>query len=1295
MHVGKLYKNGLLAIVACCLCAIAAAQTPGFIQSDKVKVAGVTTEGGVISLPDSQKISSRSYMDGLGRTIQTVSIQASPLKKDMVQAVFYDNLGQVNKSYLPYTATSNDGSFQTSPLTAQPYFYANSPKVANDDSLYTRQVFENSPLQRLLRAGSVGNGFEPGAGQHYKTLTYRTNTAADNVIIWSTAGVNTGYYAAGNLQVVDATVEDGARILSFTNNSGQTVLKKELKDSGAGTYLSTYYVYNEAGALRNVLPPKAVALMQTSGNWSLTQTAIANLIFGYQYDKRGRAVQKTLPGGIVVYTVYDPLERPVLVQDNKLRAANQWNYIKYDARDNPISQGIYTDATHVGLSAMQSYVSGLNYSTTWFESRNSTSGTGYYTNTVFPTSGIDALAYSYLDNYDLDGNGSADYSYQVQGLSGEASPTSMLRGIPTMLRSRTVGQGLSNIWLIRVMFYDKNGRSIQVQSNNQLTSAVSDIATNVPEFTGVTRIAKVNKVVASASTTVLTTFSYDHMYRAMAVDQSYNAGSVMRVAAYEYNELGQLVKKNLKQVNTGTIPYHVTLGTAQSVASGQTSHVRAQNSITMSPDFVAATGSVFTAKIATNYLQAVDYRYNIRGQLVNINNSRLIDDNGVTNNDANDLFGVDILYNTVDANVGNTAQWSGRISAVKWMSRNADGMKTNERSYKYSYDVLNRLNSGTYAERGSAGGGSFNINSNGFNESGITYDDNGNILSLQRNSSSVGTTSNIQVDDLVYTYDTDNPNRLKKVVDGVGANYVSYGFRNLTGSSSDYSYDSSGNLTADPYKGLTISYNELSRANQITITTATNRYIRYTYDSGGQLIRKQAYDNAVLQKTTDYIDGFVYENSTLAYFAIPEGRVINVSGTLTPEFVITDQQGNARISFRDDGSGKAVVVQENSYYAFGLTFATSPVGTPAAPNKNLYNGGSEWQNDFSNLPDYYNTFFRNYDQALGRFVSLDPMAEAVESLTGYNYSGNNPVMFNDPLGDVYAEQAGSSGIPPHVDANGIPAGDPGYGGGSGGDGSRGDAFIRRTAEKFFRNAALRRDAALGDPNALARYVAKYGEPSILDFTSYVDWYKDENGKPYTVDGISGVGEWYILKPLKAPDEQETGIGQPGAFESVIPLWGSGRSFIDNMQNGRYGRAAFDAAMFASDVFLVKAAVTAVGKAVIVGISKSSARKAAAITFKSFTRGNFRHNLAQLTGHIPANSQAHHVFPKKFEAIFSNMNINVNNPAFGVWWDSAVHSRKSWAYNAEWEAFLRSSPSRAEVFNFGRQIMAKYGLPIGF
>jgi RHS repeat-associated protein len=190
----------------------------------------------------------------------------------------------------------------------------------------------------------------------------------------------------------------------------------------------------------------------------------------------------------------------------------------------------------------------------------------------------------------------------------------------------------------------------------------------------------------------------------------------------------------------------------------------------------------------------------------------------------------------------------------------------------------------------------------------------------------------------------------------------------------------------------------LNKTQKVTITTATARYTTYTYDAGGTLLRKQQFDNSALKKTTDYIDGFVYEDTNLAYFGTPEGRMRNAGGTLKSEYTITDQQGNARISFEDNG-GTAKVIQENSYYAFGLVMPGSVVATPTVPNKKLYNGGSEWQNDFSNLPDYYQTSFRNYDAALGRWTGVDPDPESAESLTTYQYAGNNPVMFNDPMGD--------------------------------------------------------------------------------------------------------------------------------------------------------------------------------------------------------------------------------------------------------------------------------------------------------
>jgi len=130
----------------------------------------------------------------------------------------------------------------------------------------------------------------------------------------------------------------------------------------------------------------------------------------------------------------------------------------------------------------------------------------------------------------------------------------------------------------------------------------------------------------------------------------------------------------------------------------------------------------------------------------------------------------------------------------------------------------------------------------------------------------------------------------------------------------------------------------------------------YTYDAGGSMLRKQVFSGGSLSSTTDYIGSFVYTTAsgttTLNYVTMPEGRAMNTGGTsvsITPEYVITDPQGNARFSFENNGSGGITIRQENSYYGFGETFASNTVNPPTNPNKNLYDGGSEWETDLGNV----------------------------------------------------------------------------------------------------------------------------------------------------------------------------------------------------------------------------------------------------------------------------------------------------------------------------------------------------------
>jgi hypothetical protein len=63
----------------------------------------------------------------------------------------------------------------------------------------------------------------------------------------------------------------------------------------------------------------------------------------------------------------------------------------------------------------------------------------------------------------------------------------------------------------------------------------------------------------------------------------------------------------------------------------------------------------------------------------------------------------------------------------------------------------------------------------------------------------------------------------------------------------------------------------------------------------------------------------------------------------------------------------------------------------------------------------------------------------------------------------------------------------------------------------------------------------------------------------------------------AAEDAPGSVGAPGFWEGLIPVWGSGRAAVNDFQNGRYVWGTVNAALAVTDVFLLKSAVSAVGK----------------------------------------------------------------------------------------------------------------------
>ena len=922
------------------------------------------------------------YIDGLGRPLQTVDWQGSPGNKDVVAPVYYDEFGREQYQFLPYTSTTNSGGFVTDPFNAQKTFYSTTykteqPAFTNEKFYYGQTDYEASPLNRVNAVFAPGNawaGSKGNANERSVSTQYLVNTQTDDVKIWTigfaafnnTSNIPTtsagSVYPDGTLYKTVTLDENKNAVVEYKDKDGRVILKKSAMGIIAADYTGitgfycTYYVYDDLGQLRFVIPPLAVSYLNNN-NWVFTQSVVDELCFRYEYDERGRMIAKKVPGAGWVYMVYDQRDRLVFTQDGNMRAKSQWMYTLYDELNRPVQTGMmaYTgtwdnlkvsagagsstvvtaSGNYGGTTQADLYINNRDYGRTGYQASSSIIFDGGFAsedNAAFiaeivtgsspafndqvnvslypiPSSGatLYPLTYTYYDKYDW-----TTKTYNTNNnskITGGTNPVETLEVLPAQRSNHVLGAvTVSKVrviedpddltkgkWLQAANFYDDKGRLIQVGSTNYKGGA--EVLTNLYNFDGAivcTYLVHNNASAGVSNFRVKTNFDYDAAGRLLTVTKKLNDNNatIRIITRNTYDALGKL--KNKK--------------------TGEKS----------STD--------------TNPLEDDDYTYNIRGWLKGINwyggstyASQVSANNAPVNNK---WFGMDLSYNWGFG--GSATQFNGNILGMRWETAGDDV----ERAYGYKYDDVNRLLKADFTQNN---GGTwvtdpvidFSMMLGNGSSVGTAYDQNGNIKAMTQ--MGVMGVKRVTVDNLAYEYynmigGAGYSNKLRTVTDAVTIADTKLGdFTDKNNASNDYGYDVNGNMITDRNKRIngtiginlastagSIKYNHLNLPYTVTMKddagTADKGIITYIYDAMGNKLEKRTTEyiagstTNTKQTITGYISGFVYENNKLQFLGQEEGRIrykqTIVSGTPVTDYVydyfIKDHLGNTRMVLTDE-----------------------------------------------------------------------------------------------------------------------------------------------------------------------------------------------------------------------------------------------------------------------------------------------------------------------------------------------------------------------------------------------------------
>ncbi|HJI18634.1 MAG: RHS repeat domain-containing protein [Alistipes sp.] len=321
----------------------------------------------------------------------------------------------------------------------------------------------------------------------------------------------------------------------------------------------------------------------------------------------------------------------------------------------------------------------------------------------------------------------------------------------------------------------------------------------------------------------------------------------------------------------------------------------------------------------------------------------------------NEAFRMELRYENPSWTKEAKPNYGGMVTECSWLNKKIPGGPAH--TYAYNYTPYGQL-AGVVHYEGT-------VRKDTYVERGITYDENDNLLTLQRfeNASLIANCN--------YVY---QGNALVLMVD--------------RGKGNQFNYDLNGNVVYDGRKYCNYRYNSLNLLEQATDPT-NNVLAEYSYLADGTKL-------AVRDKAGNgytYLGSLIYQSNggrlSLENTLFNGGSILKTSSGYEVVYHVTDYLGSIRAVV--DSSGK--VLEYNNYYPFGERWQQT--GPLFAGNRYRFNGKELQVTGQLGLLDYG---ARMYDPALARWQGCDP---AMQMANPFVFSGNNPVVYVDKDGKFF------------------------------------------------------------------------------------------------------------------------------------------------------------------------------------------------------------------------------------------------------------------------------------------------------